>query len=134
MLTVNVGGLSATPVNVTVSIDDPTVAKADGAVITGLKTGSTTYTVTYGSLTAKASLTVRDGDAAPLSGDVDGNGSVTSADARSALRRAVDLETYAPGSQQFIACDVDKSGEVNSADARVILRIAVDLESAEDYR
>ena len=61
-------------------------------------------------------------------GDVDGNGEIDSADARKALRRAVDLETYEKGSDKFIACDVDRNGEVNSADARKILRAAVELE------
>ena len=61
-------------------------------------------------------------------GDVDNNGEINSADARKALRRAVDLETYAEGSREFIACDVDKNGTVTSADARKILRAAVELE------
>ena len=61
-------------------------------------------------------------------GDVDGNGEITSADARFALRRAVDLETYAPGTRGFLACDVDGDGEVTSSDARRILRAAVGLE------
>ena len=65
-------------------------------------------------------------------GDVDGNGEINSADARYALRRAVDLESYPAGSREFIACDVDKSGVVNAADARRILRAAVDLELLED--
>ena len=61
-------------------------------------------------------------------GDVDGDGEITAADARLALRRAVDLEDYAPGSAEFLACDVDKDGDVTAADARLILRAAVDLE------
>ena len=61
-------------------------------------------------------------------GDVDFDGEITAADARLALRRAVDLETYAPGSKEFTACDVDKDGEVTAADARKILRAAVELE------
>ena len=69
-----------------------------------------------------------------LPGDVDGDGSVTAGDARLALRRAVELETFAEGSPAFAACDIDKSGMVTAGDARIILRIAVELESAEDYR
>ena len=61
-------------------------------------------------------------------GDVDKDGSVTAADARLALRRAVDLETYEPGSPEFSACDVDRDESVTAADARRILRAAVDLE------
>ena len=61
-------------------------------------------------------------------GDVDKDGEITAADARLALRRAVDLEKYAPGSDEFIACNVDKDAEVTAADARMILRAAVELE------
>ena len=73
-------------------------------------------------------------DAAVLPGDVDGDGKITASDARLALRRAVDLETYAEGSPEFLACDIDRDGNVTASDARIILRIAVDLESVEDYR
>ena len=69
-----------------------------------------------------------------LPGDADGDGQITASDARLALRRAVDLETFAEGSKEFIACDIDKDGSVTAGDARIILRIAVDLESVEDYR
>ena len=61
-------------------------------------------------------------------GDVDKDGDITAADARLALRRAVDLETYAPGSYEFTACNVDKDSDVTAADARKILRAAVELE------
>ena len=61
-------------------------------------------------------------------GDPDGDGEPTAADARLALRRAVGLETYAPGSAEFIACDVDGDNDVTAADARLILRAAVGLE------
>ena len=68
-----------------------------------------------------------------LLGDVDNDGNIFAADARLALRRAVDLETYAPGSREFIACDVDKDNAVTSADARKILRAAVDLEDPSTW-
>ena len=61
-------------------------------------------------------------------GDVDSNGEINAADARLALRRAVELEKYEPGSAEFAACDVDKNNEVTAADARLILRAAVELE------
>ena len=61
-------------------------------------------------------------------GDVDFDGEITAADARLALRRAVDLESYAPGSNEYVACNVDRDAEVTAADARLILRAAVDLE------
>ena len=69
-----------------------------------------------------------------IPGDADGDEAVTAGDARLALRRAVDLETWSAGSPDFIACDIDKDGKVTAADARIILRVAVELESAEDYR
>ena len=68
-----------------------------------------------------------------LPGDPDCDGEVTAADARLALRRAVDLETYAPGSPEFLACDADGDGEITAADARLILRCAVDLTSRESF-
>ncbi len=61
-------------------------------------------------------------------GDVDNDTKITASDARLALRRAVDQETYTPGSREFRACDVDKDGSVTANDARSILRAAVELE------
>ena len=61
-------------------------------------------------------------------GDVDGNGEISAADARLALRRSVGLETYEPGSPAFLACDVLRDGNVTAADARLILRASVGLE------
>ena len=60
-------------------------------------------------------------------GDVNFDGSITAADARLCLRRAVGLENYISGSAAFIACDVDENGAVTAADARLILRTAVGL-------
>ncbi len=66
-------------------------------------------------------------------GDVDFDGKITSADARLALRRAVELENYAVGSPEFTACDVDHSGTVTANDARSILRAAVELEDPSQW-
>ena len=63
-----------------------------------------------------------------LPGDVDGSGDLSAADARLALRGAVGLESYAPGSPEFIAADADKNGKLEAADARLILRAAVGLD------
>ena len=63
-----------------------------------------------------------------LPGDVDHDGSVTAADARLALRRAVELEDFAPGSYEYRAADADRNGVITAADARLILRAAVGLE------
>lgn len=61
-------------------------------------------------------------------GDLDGDGVVTSADARLALRAAVGLELLTD--EQKKAADMDGDGEITSADARLILRKAVGLEVA----
>ena len=61
--------------------------------------------------------------------DADGDGRITSADARLALRRAVGLETCQEGSPAFLACDADGDGSVTAADARLILRAAVGLDA-----
>ncbi|MBR0537361.1 MAG: C40 family peptidase [Clostridia bacterium] len=61
-------------------------------------------------------------------GDVNGDDAVGADDARLALRRSVDLETYAEGTAQFLACDVNKDGSVGADDARAILRASVGLE------
>ena len=66
-------------------------------------------------------------------GDVDGDGKITSADARLALRRSVMLEDYPEGSAAYLACDVDHDGKVTSADARLILRGSVGLEDVAKW-
>ena len=66
---------------------------------------------------------------AVVPGDVSGDVEVTAEDARLALRAAVGLENYAPGSAEFLAADASKDGEITSEDARLILRAAVGLET-----
>ena len=61
-------------------------------------------------------------------GDVDGDGRVTAADARLALRAAIGLEDYAPGTLWFVCADYDGNGEITAGDARMVLRTAVALE------
>ena len=68
-----------------------------------------------------------------LFGDVNHDGRVTSADARLALRRAVELEHYEKGSYEFFVSDVNFDGKVTSADARLILRAAVALEDPTQW-
>ncbi|MCR5782358.1 MAG: dockerin type I repeat-containing protein [Clostridia bacterium] len=65
-------------------------------------------------------------------GDVDGDGKVSSADARLALRASVQLESYPVNSAQFRAADVDKNGTIEPSDARSILRASVGLEQLND--
>ena len=67
-------------------------------------------------------------------GDVDGDGEISSADARLTLRRSVKLEAYAQGTVAYRACDVDLDGEVSSSDARSILRVSVKLEKEADWK
>ena len=62
-------------------------------------------------------------------GDVDGDGEITSGDARLALRASVGLEHCATGSVPFAAADVNHNGEIGSDDARLILRASVGLET-----
>lgn len=68
-----------------------------------------------------------------LPGDVDGDGKLSAADARLALRKSVGLEDYMDGSDEFIACDVDFDGKVSAADARLILRASVGLEDPKNW-
>ncbi len=68
-----------------------------------------------------------------LLGDVDLDGRITAADARLALRRAVNLEDYATGSVEFRAADVDFDNNITASDARSILRAAVNLEDPADW-
>ena len=65
-------------------------------------------------------------------GDVDGDGTVSSADARLALRRSVALEELTP--RQLAAASVTGGAAVTPADARVILRMAVGLTSYDAER
>ncbi len=65
----------------------------------------------------------------PGSGDVDGDGVTAPADARLALRCAVNLEQLSESA--FKAADMDGDGEITPADARTILRIAVGLPADE---
>ena len=72
-------------------------------------------------------------EAAFMLGDVDADEMITAADARLALRKAVELETFGPESREFRAADVDKDSQVTAADARKILRAAVDLEDPKTW-
>lgn len=74
-------------------------------------------------------LTLADGKIVNA-GDIDGNGTLNAADARTALRLAVELEEKTE--QNTTLADIDKDGKVAAADARLILRAAVGLESTED--
>lgn len=60
-------------------------------------------------------------------GDVNGDGKITAADARKTLRHSAGLEIL---SEEMIAvADVDKSGKVTASDARKILRVSASIDS-----
>ncbi len=65
-------------------------------------------------------------------GDTDADGSVTAADARFALRVAVDLESA--DAEQLEAADMDSNGTISASDARMILRISVGLSKAPGHK
>ncbi len=63
-------------------------------------------------------------------GDVDGDYSVTPADARLTLRIAVRLEPSDAYDLRY--ADMDADGYITPADARLVLRVSIGLESVED--
>ena len=65
-----------------------------------------------------------------LTGDADGDGKVTAADARIVLRVSARLETLDPGRAGL--CDLDDDGKITAADARTVLRISARLEAVSN--
>ena len=65
-------------------------------------------------------------------GDADSDGTISSADARLALRTAVGLESFGENSAYYRASNVD-GDKVSSSDARLILRAAVGLEDNKKW-
>ena len=121
----------------------PTVDNADFIYMNTEYSFGNVSDETYGVLTfastdehgveTPSSFRIFSGAADTMPGDVDGDRSITAADARLALRRAVDLEDYKVGSREYRACDVDKEDGVTAADARLILRAAVELEDPKTW-
>ncbi len=64
--------------------------------------------------------------------DIDGDGFISSCDARTALRAAVGLDELTD--KETVAADYDEDGKVTSYDARMILRTAVELEDVPAHR
>ncbi len=60
-------------------------------------------------------------------GDINGDGNVSAADARLALRAAASLYTLTES--EFTAADVDGNDKITTADARKILRVAAQLDT-----
>jgi hypothetical protein len=86
-----------------------TDAPADAPALTGMRlyAGTAVYTVI-------------------MLGDPSGDGLVTTADARLALRYAIGLDT--PAQQQRLSAAIHDPETVSTADARAILRAAIGLE------
>lgn len=102
------------------------VIKADGSTAapsdipgTGMKL---VLTDSEGNITDEKTLVVY--------GDVDGDGTISSSDARAALRASVGLDSL--DSAQNSASDVEIDGAISSSDARCILRASVGLDSLEE--
>lgn len=67
-----------------------------------------------------------------ISGDVNGDGRVTAADARLTLRASVGLESLGNDTSEMKAADVNGKG-ITAADARLILRASVGLEDRKEW-
>ena len=95
---------------------------------------STVTTFVIGDLNVEVKAVYRDiGSSGEegLFGDIDGDGNITAADARLALRMSVDImhdDGIPFTDKQITAADVDRDGRVTGADARLLLRKAVGLE------
>ncbi len=77
-------------------------------------------------LVAVLSVSSLSGSAAGYLGDVNGDGKVSTSDARLILRHAVKLDDIP---EAFLtAANVDQKGDINTSDARLALRMAVELE------
>lgn len=66
-----------------------------------------------------------------IMGDTDGDGKISAADARLALRASVGLEKLSGA--QNTAAEVDKKAEITASDARLILRASVGLEDSKQW-
>lgn len=66
-------------------------------------------------------------------GDADGDGDITSADARIILRYSVNLG-FELSDETIERCDVDSDKEITSSDARKILRFSVNLEEQPEHK
>ncbi len=80
-------------------------------------------------------LILPDGKEYPIAilGDADGDGVVSVADARLALRASVGLESYAEDSVQYTAANVGLDDPLSVADARLILRASVGLDDPRNW-
>ena len=100
------------------------IRTADGKAVDG------TALVTTGMV-----LTMADGSKKEIVvyGDVDGDGDISSADARLALRASVGLENYKEDSCYYKAANVESNDKISAGDARLILRASVGLEDPKAW-
>ncbi len=109
-------------------------AERDGRTLISLVVNANSisdrYTVSTGLLDAAFSAPLdKPQDVPPsvrLKGDVDGDGTVTPADARLALRIAILLEPAESYDLRY--ADLDNDGYITPADARLVLRVSIGLE------
>ena len=66
-------------------------------------------------------------------GDVDGDGGISAADARLALRASVGLEKYSEDLCYYKAANVEGNDKLSASDARLILRASVGLEDPKAW-
>ncbi len=79
--------------------------------------------------TATEESTTESSPAEYILGDVDGNGKITAADARLALRCSASLEKLTD--RALTAADADKNGKITAGDARLILRAAANIDKLQ---
>ena len=86
--------------------------------------GAKTITVSFGDCTAAFTVTVQAADVGRPTGDISGDGTVDTTDARLTLQYAVQKITL--DESQLAAADVNGDGKVDTTDARLILQYAVE--------
>lgn len=108
------------------SADTSVATVSECGEIKAVSTGETYITATTedGGIPAVCKVVVTK-DALPVRGDVDGDQTVTLADARLALKAA--LKIIVLNEQEKRVADADENGTVDLADARLILKIALKI-------
>ncbi|MDR1628879.1 MAG: protease inhibitor I42 family protein [Oscillospiraceae bacterium] len=99
--------------------------------ISGLLCAATALVLPFATVTARAETGLPESTFSPsyILGDIDGDVTVTAADARLCLRASAKLQTLTQEQQQ--AADVFSDGEITAANARKILRVSAKLERFE---
>jgi uncharacterized protein YkwD len=129
------GQLPVQLVSPDLTVSPSSVAVIGNGKLKGVNPGTATLKLS-GSNSGSVTVTVTAASAANKPGDVDGDGKITAADARLALRASVgmqDKEDVLEGSAGYLAADVNSDGKVGSDDARLILRASVGLEDSSQW-